>query len=353
MAMRGLRGGGGAIERLTARMSEDIDDDPEPEAVELGSDAEPEEPAADVTVVEDEPEPEPEPHIDTSHEDEPEPEPEAEPEPEPAAVVDLKRQLDELRGRNQQLEAVAASAHVSKLEGDHARVQQVLSAAQGAMTKAEADLAAALTANDAAAAAKAQRAIAEIAVDLRDFADAEADLKHQITEARKRPAQPRQQAEQGDQFEAYIAQNGFSEPSAAWLRKHKADILKPGRADVAKAAHVVAISKGLKVDTPEYFAAIDETMGYGAEPVTKTTSKTTAAPARRPAGKPQMAAPTNGGAPRGGVTEVRLSRDEINMARAMGMSTKDYARNKAELIKNGKRQQGPRYSNQTDHSRRY
>lgn len=344
MANRGRRGGAAAI--YSSRMTEEITLS-EDEREELGGD--PQAPD-DVEPVIDDDEPEEDQLPDYSHEGEPEPEPEGEPESAPDAVELLKRQVDELTGKNQHLENRAL---LSELEGNQAVVASALNAARAAADAAEAAYADAAKAGDWAKAAKAQREIAAAVADLREFEDAEAELKGRIEQAKRGPAKPAQRQAAADPFEQAIST--MSAPAQDWCRRNKADLGNAQRAARAQAGHMLAVSEGIKPDSPEYFAFLDKHMGYGRVSDDNGGGRRQEPAAKKPTGKPRVAAPSGGRtAASGGPREVVLSKAEVQAARSMGMSTKDYAKHKAEIIENGKDPSRPglRYSNQAHHTRR-
>lgn len=331
---------GAAADRIAARMTEEIvlDDD------------EPEDNPEDIVVVEEEPEPEePADLIDTSHveddgeDDEPEPEPDD-------GLADLQRQLDAMSARNTQLEAVVGNAVVAEIESQHREVEIAINVAKGMLATARNDFETALKAGDHKAAADAQLKITEAHADVREFEGAAAEIKGQIAQAKKAP-RTAAAATPSDPFEASIA--GVSDPSKEWCRRNKADLTKsPTRANRALVAHQEAIESGHKADSPEYFKFLDKQMGYEANPaVTKTTTKTA-----KPVGKARTAAPGGSrSAPSGGgAEEVRLSKNEIAIAKSFNMTPKQYAEQKKEIIKNGRdpNRSGPRYSSQTEANRR-
>lgn len=343
MSPRGRRGAAAAL--LASRMTEEIDidedereeidgldagaDDPEPEIEDDGAD---DEIAPDYSHIEEEPDPEPEAPTD--------------------ALDDLQRQLAELRGQNETLSKQAERGEAAELAADQAHVVAALNAAKSDLASARSDYEAAAAAGKWSVAAAAQEKMSLAAADLRECEGALDDVKGAIARFNKgeRRAQPATTptAVPADQFEAAIANMG--EKSKEWCRKNKADLQKsPARGQRAVTAHLEALDAGHKVDTPEYFQFLDKQMGY--ETVTTTTRKP------KPTGQARVAAPggSRSAPPRGGsITEVKLSKAEVDTARALGMTTKEYAANKRELIQNGKdaTRSGPRYSDQTHANRR-
>ena len=109
------------------------------------------------------------------------------------------------------------------------------------------------------------------------------------------------------------------------------------------------MESGLTVDTPEYFRFLDKQMGYQ---TVNNGKKATP----KPSGRPRVAAPggTRSAPANGALKDIALSRAEIQIARSMGLSNKEYAAQKKEIILNGQNPErgGPRYSNQTQANRR-
>ncbi len=347
MANRARRGNGAAA-LFAQRQTEDIGIDEDEDTIAAPGAPEPDEDEEDDGLLithEDEPEGI-EQAPDYSHEGQDEPEEEAADED---GVDVLKRQLDELRGENQSLRQQAAGGEIAALEADQANISHALTAAKNAMAAAKGELEDAGKAGDWKKVSDAQEKIAIIGADIRSFQDAGEEIKQTIEAKRKAP-QRQQPAPAGDPTERVIA--SFDAKLQPWIRKNKADLFSdPIRGKEAELAHAKALKAGLKEFSPEYFASLDEQMGYAeVKPKTKTNG-------RRPAGKPHVAAPGGSRAAparSGPITEVTLSRAELDMARSFNMSPKEYAKNKAEIIKNGQdpSRSGLRYSQQTHHSKR-
>lgn len=346
MSNRGRRGGGAAA-MYAARMTDEIEVKDE-DNIGLNLAAAEDEPEPQVEVEDDgyEDEPEPEPQIDTSHEEDGGGEQHAE---EPDPVADLQRQLAEMRAEREAEKAERATADESaELRQHQAAIANGHRNAKAALGNAKAAFAAASRAGDWDAAAEAQADIAQITADIREFEVASDEL---AAAAKRKPAA--KPAANADPFEAAIADR--SDKTKAWLRKNKADLLKsPARGMRAQAADAEARDLGIELDTPEYFAHMDKSMGYQ---VAKQPQKQA-----KPTGRPRVAAPgggNSGGAQGAGdLRDVRLSRDEAAMARAMfpgdPKALGRYAAQKAEIIKNGRNPQrgGPVYTAQQPGARR-
>lgn len=345
MPPRGRRNNAAAL--LASRMSEEIeiDEDEREEIDGLGADDEP-----DIEV--EEPEPDDDAGVDYSHiEAEEEPEPET-PEAPADALDDLQRQLADLRGQNEALKGQAERGELAELAADQAHVVAALGQARGELAQARSDYEAAAAAGKWSVAAAAQEKMSLAAADVREFEGAFDEVKDRIgryNKGERRQQQPAPAAvAPADQFEAAISK--MSDPSKEWCRKNKADLQKsPARGVKAQALHLEAMDAGLKADSPEYFQFLNKHMGYDTVPTTTRKPK--------PTGQARVAAPggSRSAPPRGGsMTEVKLSKSEVEIARSLGMTTKEYAAQKVELIKNGKdsSRSGPRYSNETYGNRR-
>jgi len=353
MANRMRRGGAAAL--FAARMTDEIeipdDETEEIEAVEEGDEPE------DDGVADD-----PGPSIDYSHaEDEDDGEDEEEDEPAPAVVVpdavaELRAQLATMQAeRDAEKARNAVNDEALELRSHQTNINRAINGARGAMETAKAAFATHSAAGDWTKAAEAQADMAGITADLREFETAADEVKQAVAAfnsgVRRKPADaPKQPQQQTDPFEVAIA--NLTEKTKDWVRANKADITKsPARGLKAQALDLEAQEQGLKLDSPEYFAYLDKHMGY----------KTTVTKKPKPTGRAQVAAPSGGrsGAPSGngggdGPMDVKLSRAEVEMAKAMNMTTKKYAERKAEIIKNGKDRSrgGPTYSNISHNARR-
>lgn len=334
---------GSAAARYAARQTEEIEvseDDEEIVIDEPDGDDEPE-------IVIDEPDPDPADNLpDYSHEEDPEPEPKAEPD----ALEVLQARLSDLQTQNAALEQQARQGEAATLTSQRTLILSGLREAQGDLETAKAEYAVHAKAGDFVKVAEAQAKITEATIAIGQLKEGHEEIKAAIETFNKRPkAQP---AAAADPFEAAIV--GMSEPAKVWCRKNKADLTKSMvRSETAKVGHLAALEAGVTPDTPEYFAFLDKHMGYGAAPMPKNTKP--GAALKRPVGQPRVAAPGGGrAAPVKGANDVSLSRAEVNMAKAMGVSLKEYAANKAEIIKNGRdpSRGGLQYSANTAHSRR-
>ena len=142
-----------------------------------------------------------------------------------------------------------------------------------------------------------------------------------------------------DPVEALASQ--LSARSAEWVRRNPQCVTDPRMYQKMVAAHNIAVADGLTPDSDDYFGAIEDTLRLtkrvavdqdedamsSAAKVTQRRSAPPAAPVSR--GGNGMGSRPN---------EVRLTREEIETAHDLGMTEKEYARNKMLLKKEGRMQ---------------
>lgn len=142
-----------------------------------------------------------------------------------------------------------------------------------------------------------------------------------------------------DPVEALASQ--LSPRSADWVRRNPQCVTDPRMYQKMVAAHNLAVADGYVPDSDDYFGVIEDTLKIGrrvnidqdddpmsgAAKVTQRRSAPPAAPVSR-----------GGGGTGSRPNEVRLTREEIETARDLGMTEKEYARNKMLLKKEGRLQ---------------
>ena len=151
---------------------------------------------------------------------------------------------------------------------------------------------------------------------------------------------PRQQYEPPpmDPVESLASQ--LSPRSAEWVRKNPQCATNPRLFQKMVAAHNLAVADGYSPDTDDYFHKIEDTMGIGKRVTVQEDDdepmSAAAKPTQRRSAPP--AAPVSrsgsGGGSRPNV--VRLSREEAETARDLGMTEQEYAKNKMLLRKEGR-----------------
>lgn len=163
---------------------------------------------------------------------------------------------------------------------------------------------------------------------------------HAVLEAQAKEPKPEPRQAPADPVEALAAQ--LSPRSAAWVRAHPQCATDQRQFQKMLAAHNLAVADGLQVDTDDYFAAIEGTMGLNrrsAELDVDDATSQAAKPAQRRQSPP--AAPVSRGGPAGSnPNRVTLTAAEREVASMMFPEEKDpyraYAANKLALQREGK-----------------
>jgi hypothetical protein len=281
---------------------------------------------------------------------EPEPAPEDERE---KAIADLKAQLDQAnqareneRQHRERVEqfareqaARAQNAEVGIQDSQLRTIVNAIDATEQSAINAQRSYADAMGVGDYEAAAKAQRAMAQAEAQLLQLNQGKRALENELstrqTEGRvKEPAPQFQPAPvQRDPVEELAAR--LSPKSAGWLRLHPQ---AASNVDKLTAAHSAAVNlEGIAVESPEYFAFIEEKLGFSpsksaAQTERSTRSAMTAAPVTT----------TGGSSPSKSATSMILSPSEVEMALLLepdlprDKALERYARNKAALAREGK-----------------
>ena len=133
----------------------------------------------------------------------------------------------------------------------------------------------------------------------------------------------------------------LSPRSADWVRRNPNCVTDPRMYQKMIAAHNIALADGYEPDSDDYFGQIEDTLKISRRVSTDYDDDPTSGAAkvtqRRSA--PPAAPVSRGGTGTGSrPNEVRLTREEIETARDLGMTEKDYARNKMLLKKEGRLQ---------------
>ena len=133
----------------------------------------------------------------------------------------------------------------------------------------------------------------------------------------------------------------LSPRSADWVRRNPNCVTDPRMYQKMIAAHNIALADGYEPDSDDYFGQIEDTLkisrrvntDYDDDP-TSGAAKVTQRRSAPPAAPVSRGGTGTGSRP----NEVRLTREEIETARDLGMTEKDYARNKMLLKKEGRLQ---------------
>ena len=264
---------------------------------------------------------------------------EAEEEPEQVAIppedgiAELRRQLEAERAARQDAERAAydakRDAHQARNDVDDTNVQLVSNAIDTLRRDDEIlkqNYQYAMSQGNFSAAADIQQEMSGNAAKL-------LQLSNGLEAMKARPKQPEPVHTSSDPVEAFAAQ--LSSKSADWVRRHPEYVKDSKLNRKMIAAHELAMADGIRVDSDDYFAAIEETLKIKpAAPQTETTDEYAAKVTQRRDAAPAAAPVSRGGNSRTNV--VRLSAAEREMADMMGMKPEDYAKNKMALQKEGK-----------------
>ena len=261
-------------------------------------------------------------------------------------ISDLKRKLEEEKNRRIDAERRTREAvhreYAANNEVEDSNLQLVRSAItslKGNSETLKANYKDAMAIGDYDKVAELQEAMSMNAAQLLQLDQGRRALEN-------RPKAPPPQVQPSDPVEAMASQ--LSARSADWVRGHPEYVTNPQLHNKMLLAHQLALSDGLQADTDDYFKAVESTLRLRKEPqraaVREEAAEETdedamsqsAQVTQRRTGPP--AAPTSRspspGVPRSNV--VRLTRQEAEHARDMGMSEKEYYTNKQLLKQEGR-----------------
>jgi len=261
--------------------------------------------------------------------------------PEEGIETFKKRFEEERLGRieaERRADAAARAAHEARGQVNEGNLHLVNSAIDTLKREAsilKANLRAAMANSDYDAAADAQEAIFDTKAKLLQLENGRSAMQEQAQNPRMQP----QPISAHDPVETLASQ--LSPRSAAWVRSHPEFARNERLTQKMVAAHNLVTADGVQPDTDEYFETVERILGVQAPAASVAAAEApmsaAAAPAQRrssPAAAPvsRSGTGTGGGSP----NVVRLSADEREMAKMMGMTAEEYARNKLALIKDGK-----------------
>ncbi len=238
-------------------------------------------------------------------------------------AADQARQAAEQRAHD------AATAEVQAKTEKQGTELEFLTTAIASLTQntdaLESRYAEAMAAQDYAAAAKAQREMATNAAKLQRLEDGKAALERAPKPQLRVPTDP------VEQFATKL-----SAPSAAWIRAHPEYVRDRAKNAELLAADQIARARGIAPDSPEYFRSVERTLDLSApDPIADEPSATQATGGRRAA--PAAAPVSRSGNGQGSrPNTVRLTSEEVEMARNMDMKPEEYARHKLALQRDGK-----------------
>lgn len=247
--------------------------------------------------------------------------------------LELERQARleaENRERNASSQAYAMRNEVAS--NQHQLVSNTLDFVKQERANMKAAYSQALSAGDYDAAAEINDRIADMAAKILDLENGKAAMEAQA----QQPQQPQQQ-QSGDSVEAFASR--LTPRSASWVRSHPEYVRNPRLNQKMIAAHQMAVADGIEPDTDEYFGYVEdmlqvknqpyrdggeESMSGASKPIQRRSS-----PAAAPVSRSMS---SSGGRP----NVVTLTPEMREIAKNLGQTPEEYAKNRLALIREGR-----------------
>lgn len=252
-------------------------------------------------------------------------------------INDLKKKLDAERQARIEAERRASEAkkevHSAKTEAKDANYQLIVNAIDTLKERSEAiknAYAEAMSVGDFQKAATLQEALATNTAQLSDLKKGKKAMKEQMKSDEVQKVQP--VAPPVGNLADRLAET-VSPRSASWLKSHRDTINNEKMVRKMFRAHEDAVDDGIEPDSDEYFGFIEQRLGLSKEVEDTSALSEAAAPAPRKTPQPPPAPVSRGNARQ---NVIRLTRDQVEMAKTMGMTEADYARNMQALQREGK-----------------
>lgn len=231
-------------------------------------------------------------------------------------VIEPEEGLEILKGKLEQAQAERQQERAARLQAE-AEVSQAKTEVQDTNAQLVTNVIDSLKqANDIlqdkSADAMANGDFGEAAKIQREMLKNEAKLATLETGLEHLKTTPKPEVRPSDPVEQLAAK--LTPKSAAWVRQHPECATDQRLYQRMVAAHNLALTDGIPAETPEYFAHVERTMGFGSNDSPEPT--TTAAQPTQRRQSPPAAAPVTRGSGGGGSspTSVRLSSDQREMA---------------------------------------
>jgi hypothetical protein len=249
----------------------------------------------------------------------------------------LKKQLadEQAARRDADRRAAEAAESEARARGDAQTTQlDLIKSAIAQTTQAndalEAKYAEALSTQDFAVAAKINREMATNSARLLALENGKTQLEKAPKPTARAPV---------DQVEEFASR--CTPLSAQWVREHPDFVRDPNKNRQMIAAHELAMGRGIKADTDEYFASIEDTLRLRKQPEMTSPDKDDDDPmkdAARPRAKAPPGAPVtrSGNGTGGRANTVTLSAAQVEAAAASGLTPEEYARNLLALKNEGR-----------------
>jgi hypothetical protein len=282
-------------------------------------------------------------------------------------VETLEKQIEDLRESNKQtqqqllseqrerrrVEAAAqeivqdAVQYRSAAErGQHSAIKSALDAAQAEQESSKKDYAAFLEAGDFVNAAEAQqkmsRAAAKVLQVERDLGDFETQQAAAKDRAERQPVERREAAQPVDVIASIDTNPNWLPTERTFLKAHPELLTDPQKNAELGVAYNRAMGEKLSRGTPEYFEFIENFMGFRKSETRKASDDDE--DDTKPYGAPVRRENQGGRAPQR-ASQVKLSSEQREMARNMGISEIGYARQLQKL--QGEKVSNPEKYNQS------
>lgn len=267
------------------------------------------------------------------------------------AAASLKQQLEGMRRQ----EAARAAADQRAIQEQSQRAQvaerEVLTTKKDAVVTvmdslkkdsdaAKRDYRVAMESGDYEKAADAQERIALASARLVEAEKGRQTLEEEIKQPLPQKAPVRQAV--SDPVEQFVST--LSTKSAEWIRAHPECVTDQRLQRRMMRAHEDAMDDGITVESPQYFAAIEARLGMSGnrhQEQPDPAARPDLEPRRQEAQRAPLSAPIgrDGGAQPGRRADagtIRLSAEEVKFAESSGVDVKEYARQKAQLLAEGR-----------------
>ena len=252
------------------------------------------------------------------------------------ALKHLKEQLEaanrarvEAEYRAQESDRQAQKADMNTQQANLYTISSAIDAQKREVEIQKATLAAALSNGDHQQAAEIQYAMSETSSRLQQLQLGKEALEKEI----KNPPQKQYQAPV-DPVEQFASQ--LSPRSAAWVRAHPQCVTDPRLQQKMIAAHNIAVADGIPADSDDYFQFVEDTLKISPkrQEAQESAMSDASAPVQRRTAPP--ATPVSRSGTGTGRQTARLTKEEAEMAKMMGQTPEEYAKNKLELIAAGR-----------------
>lgn len=251
-------------------------------------------------------------------------------------VQKAEQERREALRKAEEAERKAKEAQTQSVESERDLIQNSLSSAQSEQAALKGAYAQALEAGNFAAAADIQDKMGRTSAKILHLESAAAHMDRRAEEAKKQPERREQQVDASTLIEN---NNQLLPGEKDWLKKHPELVLDARRNQELGVGYDRAQRQGLIRGTPEYFAFLDDFMGFKKAEVKRDEESeddiTVSAPVTREGGSM-----TEGN--KSSDNRIVLTPEQREFARTMGISEVEYARQQLKL-KQDKKENPERY----------